>query len=253
MEKNIHGVKGRKSKGKEKKIGNKLKDKLKAKFNETDLAKKIYASDEFKNYTEVKADLVQFKADLKDNLQQSNNAVVQGSLHLLDKITSESNTARAIREMRQIDPAFDVFELEEEAKAIFHSAFNAFLMGDLDLIEKICGEMALAYFKALIKKREVEGVYPKYDNLWDIEEAQLLGGHIPDKKLPTFTFTIKTQEIHCNISKKEKKIVDGAEDRIMYNQYNFALTLHENPDIATTGHKWELIELQQVGSLIALV
>ena len=95
---------------------------------------------------------------------------------------------------------------------------------------------------------------PKYRQLWEIETAELIGGHVPDKKLPTFTFTIKTQEIHCLLSKTDpKKIVDGADDRIMYCQYNFALTPHSNPDIEHIGHKWELIELAQVGSLIALV
>ena len=29
-------------------------------------------------------------------------------------------------------------------------------MDDLELIEKICGEMALAYFKAMIRKREID-------------------------------------------------------------------------------------------------
>ena len=82
----------------------------------------------------------------------------------------------------------------------------------------------------------------------------MIGGQVPDKKLPTFTFTIKTQEIHCLLSKmNQKKIVDGADDRIMYCQYNFALTLHSNPDIENIGHKWELIELQQIGNQIALV
>jgi len=236
-----------------KKAGNRIKEKLKEKFNQTTLAQKIYASDEYKNYADVKKDLAQFKADVKDHLHQSQNPIVIGSMSLLEKITSESNTAKAISEMKQIDPDFDVWELEEEAKAIFLFAYNACLMSDLESLEKVCAESALAYFKNLINTRKTQGVTPKYEELWDIEDAMLLGGHIPDKKLPTFTFTIKTQEIHCNYSIKEKKIVDGAEDRIMYNQYNFALTLHSTPDIITTGHKWEVIELAQVGSLAALV
>jgi hypothetical protein len=93
----------------------------------------------------------------------------------------------------------------------------------------------------------------KYPQLWEVEPAQLIGGRIPEKKLPCFTFTISTQEIHCNVNNKSKKIVDGAEDRIMQSQYNFVLTYHESPDVETVGHMWELIELQQVGNLIALV
>ena len=81
----------------------------------------------------------------------------------------------------------------------------------------------------------------------------MVGGRIPEKGLPCFTFTISTQEIHCNISKKENKIVDGADDRIMQNSYNFVLCLHENPDLEEIGHHWQLIEIQQIGHQIALV
>ena len=68
-----------------------------------------------------------------------------------------------------------------------------------------------------------------------------------------FTFTIKTQEIHCNVSKKENKIVDGAEDRIMHCQYNFVLTPHQTPDLEEIGHGWEMVEVTMLGNVKALV
>ena len=99
-----------------------------------------------------------------------------------------------------------------------------------------------------------KGVYPKHDHLWEIEPASFIGGRIPEKSLPCFTFNITTQEIHCMLSRKEKnKIVDGADDRVMQNQYNFVLTRHQNPDIEVVGHLWEMTELQQVGALAQLV
>ena len=66
---------------------------------------------------------------------------------------------------------------------------------------------------------------PKFKELWDAREADFVGGQVPDNKYPMFTFTIRTQEIYCNVSLKDQKIVDGAEDRIMYCVYNFVLTL----------------------------
>ena len=66
-----------------KKAGNKLKDKLKEKFNQTDLARKLYSSEEFKNYEEVKTEMKQFKEDFKDHVHQTQNPILQGSLHLL--------------------------------------------------------------------------------------------------------------------------------------------------------------------------
>lgn len=58
--------------------------------------------------------------------------------------------------MREIDPEFDLFELEKEAKVIFETTFNLYLQGDLKSLQKVCGEMALGYFKVMLKKFEVE-------------------------------------------------------------------------------------------------
>ena len=66
-----------------KRAGNRIKDKLKEKFNQTDIAKKLYSSEEFKNYEEVKTEIKQFKEDFKDHVNQIQNPIVQGSLHLL--------------------------------------------------------------------------------------------------------------------------------------------------------------------------
>lgn len=67
-------------------------------------------------------------------------------------MTNESEIAKAIRQMRLIDPEFDLFELEKEAKVIFENIYNLYLRGELSTLEKVCGEMALGYFKVLLKK-----------------------------------------------------------------------------------------------------
>ena len=58
--------------------------------------------------------------------------------------------------MRLIDPEFDLFQLELDAKIIFENIYSQYLRGELSELEKVCGEMALGYFKVLLKKREVE-------------------------------------------------------------------------------------------------
>ena len=63
---------------------------------------------------------------------------------------------------------------------------------------------------------------------------------------PCFTFTIRLQEIYCNISKKNGKIVDGADDRVLQQRFNFVLTLHDDPDLEITGHPWKIVEIQPV-------
>lgn len=146
--------------------------------------------------------------------------------------------------MRNIDPTFDLYELEDDAKGIFEAAYTAYLQADLELLEKMCGEMALGYFKVLLRKMEAEKCEPKYKYLWQIDAATFSTALIPEKRLPVFVFLIKTQEIHCNISKIDKTIVDGDDERLMNYEYSFAITPHQSPDLENVGHGWEIIELQ---------
>lgn len=195
----------------------------------------------------------QFKEDFKDHLNHSQNRAVNISMAIYGKVSGDSTTSKAIQAMRMLEKKFDVFELEKDARGIFRDAYNTYLRGDVELLEKMCSEVALAYFKTLIKKREVDGVYPKYEELWDCEPALLVAGQVHEKKLPHFTFSIDTQEIHCNISKKANKVVDGAEDQILQNKYIFVVTVNENADLEAVGHRWQIVEIQQVGHQVALV
>ena len=66
-------------------------------------------------------------------------------------------------------------------------------------------------------------------------------------------FTIQTQEIYCNISTVDKRIVDGDDERLMRYEFSFALTLHSSPDVEAVGHSWEIIEIQPKEVLKLLV
>lgn len=219
---------------------------LKEKVNETDTAKSFYQSESYKEYQTVRQELHQFKEDFKDHLAHSQNPAVVASLTVYSKVTTETNTARAIQEMRKFIPHFSVYELEKDARGVFCQIYDAFLEGNLEFIQKTCGESALVYFRTLLKKREVDSVCPKYNCLWESEPADLIGGKISENNRPCFSFTIRVQEIHCNVSKKNNKVVDGAEDHIQQNRFNFVLTIHENPDLEETGHSWELVEILPV-------
>lgn len=69
-----------------------------------------------------------------------------------------------------------------------------------------------------------------------------------------FTFTIQVQEIDCKVSiKDENEIKGGDENKIMSNTYRIHLSRHSEPDIAVTGHYWEIIEFTKVGELAQIV
>lgn len=80
----------------------------------------------------------------------------------------ESNCARAIKEMKKYDPDFDIIELHHEFQEIFKEFFCNFLEGNLDYLQKVCGQAGLAIVKGDIKTREVGGWKHKYTEFLDI-------------------------------------------------------------------------------------
>ena len=53
--------------------------------------------------------------------------------------------------------------------------------------------------------------------------------------------------------KNEKEIKEGGENNIMSNIYRIVLSRHEDPDLALTGHYWEIVEFYKVGEVKQLV
>jgi hypothetical protein len=92
--------------------------------------------------------------------------------------------------MKKFDPDFDVLDLHFEAEEIFKEFFCNFLEGNIEYLTKVCGMAGLAIVKGDLKQREVGGWRHKYTDFLDCGNIQFLGGQIPDKLPPQFTFTI---------------------------------------------------------------
>lgn len=195
----------------------------------------------------------EFKSNLKEEIDTTQNPLVQSSRRVVDVAFSESGLARAIKEMQKYDRDFDLQDLHYEAEEIFKEFYCNFLNGNLDYVEKVCGKAGLAIAKTEIKRRQTEGWKYKYDDILNINHPNFLGGQIPDKSPPQFSFTIEVQEIDCKVNVKDGSIKDGGEDRIIESVYRIVLSRHDNPDLETTGHYWEIVEFNKVGELQRLV
>ena len=66
-------------------IRDKIKNKVRVKFNQTEFAKNIYTSDKYKEFEAFKREMSQFKEDVKDQVENSQSRVVQTSLNLYVK------------------------------------------------------------------------------------------------------------------------------------------------------------------------
>ena len=56
--------------------GKELTNKFKNRFNETDFAKKIFSSDAYKDFLKLKSEYQDFRSDMNEYIQNSNNIII---------------------------------------------------------------------------------------------------------------------------------------------------------------------------------
>lgn len=54
-----------------------------------------------------------------------------------------------------------------------------------------------------------------FQDILDSGNVNFLGGMIPDKSPPQFTFTIQVQEVSCKVNNKDNSIKEGGDNRIL--------------------------------------
>lgn len=95
----------------------------------------------------------------------------------MPRVTQEQQnlggTSAAISRMRKVDPDFDIFELEDDAKEIFKVTYEAFLKGDEEYLTKVSDGEARGYFLANLAKREEMQMRPKFDHIWNMDHFGL--------------------------------------------------------------------------------
>lgn len=202
----------------------------------------------------MRKEVKEFKGNLKEELDNTQNPFVQRSREVIDIAFIESGTAKAVKHMKAYDRDFDINELPFEAEEVFKEFFCNFLSGNLDYIESVSSSTALALVKAELKRRKEEGWEYRYTDILDSGNVQFLGGMVPEKQPPNFSFTINVQEINCKQKIKEpEEIHEGSDATILMSTYRFTLSRHTEPDIALTGHYWEIIEFAKQGELQQIV
>ena len=140
---------------------------VKSKIGKTTAAQTFMESDQYKNIQVKRSEFQEFKSNLKEELDNTQNPVLRSTRELTDVVFRESNCAHAIKEMKKFDPDFDVLELAFEAEEVFKEFFCNFLEGNLDYLTKVCGMAGLAIVKGDLKAREVGGWKHKYTDILD--------------------------------------------------------------------------------------
>ena len=85
-----------------------MSGKVKEKISSTESAQKFYQSENYQKIQGIKETYSEFKSKLNEQIEETQNPVVQGTRRIADIVMTESSCARAIKEMQKYDPTFDL-------------------------------------------------------------------------------------------------------------------------------------------------
>ena len=91
-------------------------------------------SEQYKKLEAMRAEMKEFKSNLKEEIDNTQNPVLRTTREMSDVIFLESSTARAVKEMKKYDPDFDLLNLAFEAEEVFKEFFCNFLEGNLEYL-----------------------------------------------------------------------------------------------------------------------
>lgn len=220
---------------------------LKEKVGDTEAMKKLKESADFKDLKDFSKDVKEFTNVIKEEMDANANPTVSKARELLDIFNKGTVVAECISEMKKFDPTFDIFEFTDEMEIIFMEMYNAYLKGNKEYVEKVCGEIAMAWANTEFKRREAGDFEPLMKELIFMGKMNMITARKMEKELPIFIFSIDISELFCNISKKDRSVVEGNPGYVKASTFLIGVQRHPNPDLAMTGHYWRIREIEQTG------
>ncbi|PTX57875.1 putative lipid-binding transport protein (Tim44 family) [Litoreibacter ponti] len=101
--------------------------------------------------------------------------VIEGGadLDITDHVDADSDAAKALAEMKRVDPDFNVTEFLGGARGAYEMILMAFELGELDEVEPFLSGDVLEAFESVIEQREKEGLLVQA-NFVGVREMTLL-------------------------------------------------------------------------------
>ena len=206
-------------------------------FEETEAGKKT---------RNVRNRVTNLREDAQEVWETSQNPWVYRFASAYDGMTAETEQGQAIKELRRMDPGWDLIEWFEEVNdEIAPALLRGYLEGDEDVIEAYCVEQAAAVIKASVKDNKLSGKIPD-PTVLDVRGVELLAARVLQKAPPILVVKFQTQQIAC-VRNKQGEVIEGAEDKIEACFYYMAM--QRNWDEVDEELKWEVLEFQIVGKL----
>jgi len=188
---------------------------------------------------------------LKTKYDESDNLAVRASRVLTDKLSdifndvfSQSEQAATFAEITKIDPHFNKDKFIKECEfEIIPTVLEAYLRGDVDVLQDWCHEGAFNVLSTQIKQYQSMGLV-NMSRILDIREVDLALAKIMEQG-PVLILTFQAQQIVV-LKDKQGKVVEGAEDSI--ENVNYVWAMCRDQSIFEHSAAWRVLEfgIQQV-------
>ena len=199
-----------------------------------------------KSTRKVRDRVSNLREDALETWETSQNPWVYRFASAYDGLTGETEQGQAMKELRRLDPSWDLLEwLEEVQDEIAPALLKGYLEGDNEIIDYYCVDQAAAVIKATNKDNKLAGKIPD-NNILDLRGVELLAARVLQRAPPILVVKFNAQQLDC-VRNNKGEIVEGSDDQVSNNFYYAAM--QRNWDEEAEELRWNVLEFQVIGKL----
>jgi import inner membrane translocase subunit TIM44 len=187
--------------------------------------------------------------DAREVWETSQHPLVVNASFVVDSVLAETEQAKALREIQQLDAGFDQYSfVKDMQEQLIPSLARAFFSMDMEYLGRTCRESAMAQVKAVQAAREVEGLWMD-GTILQVQRTEIQTARSLEKGLPVILVSAQVQYIHA-VKNKKDEVVEGSESEIRAAFFVLAVTREYDP--ATSQLEWKVMEMSMQGSMLYL-
>lgn len=182
--------------------------------------------------------------NIRERWETSDSPLVHRIQDAVDSLQSESDTARALREIRARDPSFDMVTFLRNLKTDVGAVIKAYLESDEDLIREHCSPEMIERLTGIMRAQKQQGLVPD-PTLLDTSEVELVDIKFLEEE-PIVVVQFTCQQINCTRD-SFGNVVDGKPDEVHRVYYYWALQQEKQGYVGADGGyhppRWQLREM----------
>eukprot|EP00944_MAST-04C_sp_MAST-4C-sp1_P004105 g4105.t1 len=175
-----------------------------------------------KSTRKVRDRVTNIREDALEVWETSQNPWVYRFASAYDGLTGETEQGQAIKELRRLDPAWDLAEwIEEVQDEIAPNLLRGYLEGDDEIVDYYCVDAASAIIKATVKDNRENGKIPD-PTILDLRGVELMAARVLQRAPPILVVKFNAQHLDC-IRNKKGEVIHGSEDQVKNTFYMLAM------------------------------